>query len=50
MFQRIPAIEKIEAAIGWSPSVSLEQILTEVVADVSSRRTAGELSVADPGP
>ncbi len=32
MFQRIPAIEKIHAAIGWQPTVTLDDILTEVVA------------------
>ncbi|MFN2471269.1 MAG: NAD-dependent epimerase/dehydratase family protein [Gaiellaceae bacterium] len=31
MFQRIPAIEKIQASIGWRPTVGLDQILTEVI-------------------
>jgi UDP-glucose 4-epimerase len=32
MFQRIPSIEKIRAAIGWEPTVLLDEILAEVVA------------------
>jgi UDP-glucose 4-epimerase len=31
MFQRMPAIDKIEAAIGWRPSLSLDQILAELI-------------------
>ena len=31
MFQRLPAIDKIEAAIGWRPSLSLDQILAELI-------------------
>jgi UDP-glucose 4-epimerase len=31
MFQRMPAIDKIEAAIGWRPSQSLDQILAELI-------------------
>lgn len=27
MFQRIPATDKIREAVGWSPSVDLEEIL-----------------------
>ena len=33
MFQRMPAIDKIREAVGWSPSVDLEEILREVIAD-----------------
>ena len=39
MFQRMPAIDKIRAATGWEPTVSLDQILVEVV-DEASRSTA----------
>jgi UDP-glucose 4-epimerase len=31
MFQRIPSIEKIRAAIGWAPTVELDAILAEVI-------------------
>jgi UDP-glucose 4-epimerase len=31
MFQRMPAIEKIRAAVGWSPTIDLDRILAEVV-------------------
>jgi UDP-glucose 4-epimerase len=31
MFQRIPSIEKIRAAIGWAPTRTLDEILAEVV-------------------
>jgi UDP-glucose 4-epimerase len=31
MFQRMPAIEKITAAVGWSPTLDLDAILAEVV-------------------
>jgi UDP-glucose 4-epimerase len=32
MFQRMPAIGKIEAAVGWAPTIDLDRILEEVVA------------------
>lgn len=38
MFQRMPAIDKINAAVGWSPTVDLDGILAEVIAD---RQRAG---------
>jgi UDP-glucose 4-epimerase len=31
MFQRMPAIDKIGAAIGWAPTIDLDRILEEVV-------------------
>jgi UDP-glucose 4-epimerase len=31
MFQRMPAIDKIGEAIGWRPSISLDQILAELI-------------------
>jgi UDP-glucose 4-epimerase len=31
MFQRIPSIEKIRAAIGWAPTTDLDGILAEVI-------------------
>jgi UDP-glucose 4-epimerase len=31
MFQRMPAIDKIGAAIGWGPTIDLDRILEEVV-------------------
>lgn len=34
MFHRIPAIDKIDAAVGWKPTRTLEQILSDVVAYV----------------
>jgi UDP-glucose 4-epimerase len=35
MFQRMPAIDKIKAAVGWTPTVPLDDILAEVVAAAS---------------
>ena len=42
MYQRIPSIEKIRAAIGWEPTVDLDGILAEVVGDAGAaeRRSA----------
>jgi UDP-glucose 4-epimerase len=31
MFQRMPAIDKIEAAIGWEPTIPLDRILEELI-------------------
>jgi UDP-glucose 4-epimerase len=31
MFQRMPAIEKITAVVGWTPTIDLDRILAEVV-------------------
>jgi UDP-glucose 4-epimerase len=31
MFQRMPAIDKIEAAIGWKPTIPLDRILEELI-------------------
>jgi UDP-glucose 4-epimerase len=36
MFHRIPAIGKIETAIGWGPTRTLEQILADVIEHVRS--------------
>jgi UDP-glucose 4-epimerase len=43
MFQRIPAIEKITAAIGWRPTVGLDAILAEVTQDA---RAQGDRAMA----
>ncbi len=40
MFHRIPSIEKIEAAIGWSPGFSLEQTLRAVIEERRGLETA----------
>lgn len=39
MFQRIPAIDKIEAATGWKPTVLLDAILAEVIDRARSEGT-----------
>ena len=44
MFQRIPAIEKIRAAIGWEPTIGLDEIIGEVIAEQRSARVAGPAS------
>ncbi|MBA2361744.1 MAG: GDP-mannose 4,6-dehydratase [Actinobacteria bacterium] len=31
MFQRIPSIEKVRSAIGWKPTLGLDEILAEVI-------------------
>jgi hypothetical protein len=33
MLHRIPATEKVRAAIGWSPEHDLERILEDVIAE-----------------
>jgi UDP-glucose 4-epimerase len=38
MFQRVPSIEKIRGAIGWAPTVELDDILRQVIEDVQSRK------------
>jgi UDP-glucose 4-epimerase len=37
MFQRIPATDRIRAAIGWEPTITLDGILAEVVAEQRAR-------------
>jgi UDP-glucose 4-epimerase len=37
MFHRAPAIDKITAAIGWEPTIGLDGILEDVIADNRSR-------------
>jgi UDP-glucose 4-epimerase len=37
MFQRMPSIEKIEAAIGWQPTIDLDGILAELVQHAGRR-------------
>jgi UDP-glucose 4-epimerase len=46
MFHRAPAIERINAAVGWRPTLSLEQIVAEVAASVREYEPA--LRPADP--
>jgi nucleoside-diphosphate-sugar epimerase len=33
MYRRVPDTTKLERAIGWQPSRSLDQILSDVLAD-----------------
>jgi UDP-glucose 4-epimerase len=44
MFQRIPATDKIRAAIGWEPTIALDEILAEVVEH--TRRTGSRESAS----
>jgi UDP-glucose 4-epimerase len=44
MFHREPSIAKIEAAIGWRPTVDLDGIIADVIAHM-----AGERAGAAPG-
>jgi UDP-glucose 4-epimerase len=46
MFQRIPSIEKIQAAIGWKPTIGLDEILAEVIA--AARSGARKPAAAEP--
>jgi len=32
MLRRVPAIDKIKAAIGWAPTIALDETLDEVIA------------------
>jgi nucleoside-diphosphate-sugar epimerase len=36
VLHREPSIEKINAAIGWKPTLDLDQILADVIGDVRS--------------
>jgi UDP-glucose 4-epimerase len=44
MLHRIPALEKIESAIGWRPSLGLDRILADVVEE---RQAATLLAAAE---
>ncbi len=48
MFQRIPAIDKIQGAIGWGPTVSLDDILAELVEHL--RAQSGRAAVGGSAP
>ncbi len=41
MLHRVPAIEKVEAAIGWAPTRSLDDILDDVIAHERDALAAG---------
>ena len=43
MLHRIPSIDKVGAAIGWAPTLALDDILTDVIE--SSRRAAGPVDL-----
>jgi UDP-glucose 4-epimerase len=49
MQHRAPSIAKIEATIGWTPTLSLDRILADVVDDVTQRTTVAARS-AGAGP
>lgn len=40
MFQRMPAVDKISAAVGWSPTLDLQGILEDVIAHTATSRPA----------
>jgi nucleoside-diphosphate-sugar epimerase len=40
MLHRIPAVEKIKAAVGWEPSIDLHRILSDVLEDLRRRGDA----------
>jgi UDP-glucose 4-epimerase len=40
MQRRVPSIEKIKAAIGWQPTIALDQTLDEVIAYFRGKLTA----------
>jgi UDP-glucose 4-epimerase len=50
MFQRIPATDKIEAALGWRSTVPLDEILAEVVEDVRAERRYADGRAPAPAP
>jgi UDP-glucose 4-epimerase len=50
MLHRIPSLAKIERAIGWRPERTLDEILSDVVADVQARATAPAAASVDPRP
>jgi UDP-glucose 4-epimerase len=48
MQHRAPSIAKIRGAIGWAPMLDLDQILADVIADVSGASAVTARSVASP--
>jgi UDP-glucose 4-epimerase len=44
MLHRVPAIEKIKAAIGWKPTRTLDEILEDVIAHERGVLAAGQVS------
>ncbi len=42
MHHRIPAIEKIRAAVGWRAVLDLDVVLADVIKDVRNRTVTGE--------
>lgn len=49
MRRRIPSLNRIHKAIGWSPSHSVSEIIQDVVSDVKSRLTGGAVEDTIPG-
>ena len=43
MLHRIPSIEKIEAAIGWQPERTLDEILADVIEHVKTAPALAEV-------
>jgi nucleoside-diphosphate-sugar epimerase len=43
MLHRIPAIEKIEHAIGWQPTRDLDEILADVIEHTRAQSSLVEL-------
>jgi UDP-glucose 4-epimerase len=44
MFHRVPSIEKINAAIGWSPERTLDDILDDVIGFERAHRAGVEVA------
>ena len=42
MLHRIPATEKVRAAIGWQPERDLDRILADVIEHARGREPVGE--------
>jgi UDP-glucose 4-epimerase len=46
MLHRIPSLDKIDAAIGWRPSLDLDQILADVISHTRAAAAAEKGAVA----
>ena len=44
MLHRVPCIDKVRTAVGWSPELGLDDILMDVIADVGVRLALPELT------
>lgn len=49
MQRRVPFIDKIKAAVGWQPRVTLDRTISDIAEDIRSRQCAGYEQLAEDG-